>query len=128
MLARRLRRDLVERGRDAAGVLDQYLRFVKPSLDLYVQPTAKYADIIVHGENNEIAIDLITSHIRRQLDERKLELRKELFREVAQGDDTDAEGNKSEEQLLPPSVIVMEQTRQVRVRLWWFFLLSMCYN
>ena len=37
MLARRLRRDLVERGRDAEGVLDQYLRYVKPSFDNFVQ-------------------------------------------------------------------------------------------
>lgn len=47
MLARRLKRDLVERGRDPAGVLDQYLRFVKPSFDNHIQPTSRYADILI---------------------------------------------------------------------------------
>ena len=43
-LARRLRRDISERGRDIAGVLDQYARFVKPSFDEFIYPTVKYAD------------------------------------------------------------------------------------
>lgn len=47
MLARRLNRDLVERGRDPAGVLDQYLRYVKPSFDNHIQPTSRYADILI---------------------------------------------------------------------------------
>lgn len=47
MLARRLKRDLVERGRDPAGVLDQYLRYVKPSFDNHIQPTSRYADILI---------------------------------------------------------------------------------
>jgi len=82
MLARRLRRDLVERGREASGVLDQYLRFVKPSFDSFIAPTARYADIIVPGMNNERSIDLIASHIDRKLKDRKLELRGELFKET----------------------------------------------
>lgn len=82
MLARRLRRDLVERGRQADGVLDQYLRFVKPSFDSFIAPTARYADIIVPGMNNERSIDLIASHIDRKLKDRKKELRGELFKET----------------------------------------------
>ncbi|GAA6019113.1 hypothetical protein JCM11491_002851 [Sporobolomyces phaffii] len=82
MLARRLRRDLVERGRDAGGVLDQYLRFVKPSFDSFIAPTARFADIIVPGMNNERSIDLIASHIDRKLKDRKMELRGELFKET----------------------------------------------
>ncbi|GAA5831973.1 hypothetical protein JCM5353_002829 [Sporobolomyces roseus] len=82
MLARRLRRDLVERGRQADGVLDQYLRFVKPSFDSFIAPTARYADIIVPGMNNERSIDLIASHIDRKLKDRKMELRGELFKET----------------------------------------------
>ena len=46
MLARRLRRDVKERGRSVEGTLEQYLRFVKPSYDNFVLPTAKYADIV----------------------------------------------------------------------------------
>ncbi|GJN90267.1 hypothetical protein Rhopal_003268-T1 [Rhodotorula paludigena] len=82
MLARRLRRDLVERGRDAEGVLDQYLRFVKPAFDNFIQPTNRFADIIVPGERNERSIDLIVSHVQRQLAERRREIRGELFKET----------------------------------------------
>lgn len=46
MLARRIRRDVAERGRDIQGILDQYLRYVKPAYDAFVQPTAKYADMV----------------------------------------------------------------------------------
>jgi uridine kinase len=68
MLARRIRRDTLERGRDVQGILDQYLRFVKPSMDNFVQPTSKHADIIVPGQNNAVAIDVICQQIRRQLE------------------------------------------------------------
>ena len=46
-LARRLRRDITERGRDLEGVLKQYNTFVKPAYDHYIEPTMTYADIIV---------------------------------------------------------------------------------
>ena len=112
MLARRLRRDIVERGRDATGVLDQYLRFVKPSFDNFIQPTARYADVIVPGQSNEISIELITSHIRIQLDERKrnLELRQELFRNGG------GEGEMRLTGELPDNTFVIEQTTQLMVR------------
>lgn len=67
MLARRIKRDIIERGRDVAGILDQYLRFVKPSMDNFVSQTSKYADIIVPGQNNEVAIDVISQQIWKQL-------------------------------------------------------------
>lgn len=46
MLARRLRRDVKERGRTVEGTLDQYLRYVKPSYDNFVLPTARHANIV----------------------------------------------------------------------------------
>lgn len=46
MLARRLKRDIKERGRDVDGVIDQYLRFVKDSYDNFVLPSARHADIV----------------------------------------------------------------------------------
>lgn len=50
-LARRLRRDIAERGRDLHGILKMYNKFVKPSFDYYIAPTMSYADIIVpHGK------------------------------------------------------------------------------
>lgn len=46
-LARRLRRDIAERGRELEGVLKQYNKFVKPAFDYYIEPTMSHADIIV---------------------------------------------------------------------------------
>ncbi|KAI8923590.1 uridine kinase [Entophlyctis helioformis] len=78
-LARRIRRDIAERGRDKHGVLDQYRRFVKPSFDDYIYPTVKFADVIIpRGLDNVAAIDLITKHVSRQLNERGLVLRPAL--------------------------------------------------
>ncbi|KAF9667184.1 hypothetical protein SADUNF_Sadunf16G0306600 [Salix dunnii] len=67
-LARRIRRDIVEKGRDIAKVLDQYSKFVKPAFDDFILPTKKYADIIIpRGGDNHVAIDLIVQHIRTKL-------------------------------------------------------------
>ncbi|KAM0751561.1 armadillo beta-catenin plakoglobin [Meredithblackwellia eburnea MCA 4105] len=119
MLARRLRRDLLERGRDAGGVLDQYLRFVKPSFDNFVQPTAKFADVIVPGERNERSIQVVVSHIRRQLDERRRDLRKELVEMAAYrpGGNPENRGKAREESgkpEVPDSVFVMKPTSQLK--------------
>jgi len=67
-LARRLVRDINERGRDIEGIIQQYTRFVKPSYDHYIAPTMSYADLIVpRGGENQIAIDLIADHVNREL-------------------------------------------------------------
>ena len=67
-LARRIRRDIAERGRDVARVLDQYEATVKPSYDQYVQPTKRYADIVIpRGAENEVAIDLVMGKIAQHL-------------------------------------------------------------
>jgi len=70
-LARRVIRDINHRGRDVMGVLRQYEKFVKPAFDEYINPTKKYADVIIpRGADNTVAIDLIAMHIRTQLNER----------------------------------------------------------
>ncbi|KAJ8439655.1 hypothetical protein Cgig2_017928 [Carnegiea gigantea] len=72
-LARRIRRDTVERGRDIAMVLDQYSKFVKPAFDDFILPTKKYADIIIpRGGDNDVAVDLIVQHIRTKLGQHDL--------------------------------------------------------
>ncbi|XP_042420320.1 uridine kinase-like protein 2, chloroplastic [Zingiber officinale] len=72
-LARRIRRDTVERGRDLNSVLEQYGRFVKPAFDDFVLPSKKYADVIIpHGGDNHVAIDLIVQHIRTKLGQHDL--------------------------------------------------------
>ena len=78
-LARRLHRDITERGRDKFGVLEQYRRFVKPSFDSHIYPQMKHADVILpRGLDNVAAISLITKHISRQLKERGTALRTSL--------------------------------------------------
>lgn len=78
-LARRLRRDIIERGRSIDSVLALYNRFVKPSFDYFIAPTMSYADIIVpRGGDNEIAIDLIVKSINRELHLRGCRLRFEI--------------------------------------------------
>ncbi|GAA0150142.1 nucleotide kinase [Lithospermum erythrorhizon] len=72
-LARRIRRDTVEKGRDISTVLDQYSKFVKPAFDDFIQPTKKYADVIIpRGGENHVAIDLIVQHIRTKLGQHDL--------------------------------------------------------
>ncbi|KAJ6531826.1 armadillo beta-catenin plakoglobin [Mycena capillaripes] len=78
MLARRIKRDVEERGRSVDGILEQYLRFVKPAYDNYVLPSQRHADIIVPGQNNAVAIDLICTHIRRKLLERSNYFRQKM--------------------------------------------------
>ena len=56
-LLRRIRRDVSERGRSLSSVLSQYEKTVKPMHELYVEPSAKYADFVIkEGARNEKAI------------------------------------------------------------------------
>ena len=66
-ILRRLRRDVNERGRDIDGVINQYLGTVKPMHGIYVEPTKKYADIIINGGRNAVALDVVASRIKRKL-------------------------------------------------------------
>ncbi|XP_063547784.1 uridine-cytidine kinase isoform X1 [Cydia strobilella] len=63
-LARRVPRDIMERGRDLEQVLNQYMNFVKPAFEEFCLPTKKFADVIIpRGADNIVAIDLIVQHI-----------------------------------------------------------------
>mmetsp|Transcript_3966 Transcript_3966/g.14993 ORF Transcript_3966/g.14993 Transcript_3966/m.14993 type:complete len:277 (-) Transcript_3966:245-1075(-) len=69
-LVRRIRRDLVDRGRDINSVLDQWERFVKPNFDNYIMPTKKHADVIIpRGGANSVAIDMIVQILRLKINE-----------------------------------------------------------
>ncbi len=62
---RRLRRDVAERGRTMDSVIDQYLSTVKPMHLEFVEPTKRYADIIIpRGGHNTVAIDMMLTLIR----------------------------------------------------------------
>jgi len=70
-LARRVLRDIRERGRSLESVLSQYEKFVKPAFDQYIWTTKKHADVVIpRGSSNVVAIDLIVQHIQHQLDKR----------------------------------------------------------
>ena len=65
---RRLRRDIAERGRTMETVITQYLNTVKPMHLKFVEPSKRWADIIVPGGGeNEVAIDMIVTKIRALL-------------------------------------------------------------
>lgn len=78
-LARRLKRDIQQRGRDLEGVLKQYSTMVKPAYSNYIAPTMAHADIIVpRGSSNLVAIQLIVQHVHTQLQLRGFKLREAL--------------------------------------------------
>lgn len=67
-LLRRIQRDLTERSRDFQSVKNQYMASVKPMHDAFVEPSKRFADIIVpEGGHNPIALDLILSKLRKDL-------------------------------------------------------------
>ena len=64
-LIRRLKRDIVERGRPLDEIIDQYLTTVQPMHLEFVEPSKRYADVIVpRGGHNEVAIEMIVAKIR----------------------------------------------------------------
>ncbi len=70
-LIRRIRRDVTERGRSLDSILDQYENSVRPMQLQFVEPTKRYADIIIpEGGYNLVAIDLLKTKIQALLKER----------------------------------------------------------
>ena len=69
-LCRRIKRDVNKRGRSLESVLTQYQETVKPMHEMYVEPSKKYANIIVpEGGKNLVALDMIMGRIQRHLEE-----------------------------------------------------------
>lgn len=67
-LIRVIRRDIVQRGRTVENVLDRYNDTVKPMHEQFIEPSKKYADLIVpEGGNNKVAIDILVSIIEKNL-------------------------------------------------------------
>ncbi|MGQ9849246.1 MAG: uridine kinase [Aggregatilineaceae bacterium] len=76
---RRLKRDLAERGRTVDSVIDQYLNSVRPMHLDFVEPSKRYADVIIpEGGMNLVAIDMVAARIRSMLE--SPELRSSLLR------------------------------------------------
>ncbi len=71
-LIRRLRRDIVKRGRPFDEILEQYLSTVRPMHQQFVEPSKRYADVIVpRGGHNAVAIEMIVAKIQRRLQARR---------------------------------------------------------
>lgn len=71
-LMRIIQRDIEERGRSFVEVLRHYEHFVKPMHLQFIDPTKRFADIIIpQGGANQVAIDIVASRIRMNLDEEK---------------------------------------------------------
>ncbi len=69
-LSRVIQRDILERGRDVHTVLKRYEETVRPSHLQFIEPTKRYADIIVpEGGNNKVAINIITQYIEKHLND-----------------------------------------------------------
>lgn len=103
-LARRLKRDITQRGRDLEGVLKQYSTMVKPAYSNYIAPTMPHADIIVpRGGDNKVAIQLIVQHVNTQLQIRGFRVREEL-----------AHSETHNNQPMPNSLHVLPETPQIK--------------
>ncbi len=66
---RRLKRDIEDRGRTMESVYNQYLKEVRPMHEAFVEPSKRYADVIIpRGGRNTIALDMVAARIRSYLE------------------------------------------------------------
>ena len=67
-LIRVIKRDIVERGRTAEGVMERYQRVLKPMHEQFIEPCKRYADVIIpQGGHNNAAINVMAKFIKQQL-------------------------------------------------------------
>ena len=66
-ILRRIERDVIERGRDLEGVIDQYLSTVKPMHEQFVEPTKTHADLIVPEGANSVAVNILEERVRAEV-------------------------------------------------------------
>ncbi|OCA86490.1 uridine kinase [Pradoshia sp. D12] len=72
-IIRRLMRDIKERGRSIDSVIEQYTSVVRPMHNQFIEPTKRYADIIIpEGGHNYVAIDVIGTKIQTILEQKSL--------------------------------------------------------
>jgi uridine kinase len=71
-LLRRMQRDIEERGRTLESVMKQYLNTVRPMHLEFVEPSKRYADVIIpEGGFNEVAIEMVASRLRALIGEER---------------------------------------------------------
>jgi uridine kinase len=70
-IIRRLLRDIKERGRSMDSVIEQYVNVVRPMHNQFIEPTKRYADVIIpEGGHNHVAIDLMVTKIQTILEQK----------------------------------------------------------
>ncbi|MBE6183706.1 uridine kinase [Bacillus ginsengihumi] len=70
-IIRRLLRDIEERGRTIQSVIDQYTNVVRPMHNQFIEPTKRYADVIIpEGGHNHVAIDLVVTKLQSILEQK----------------------------------------------------------
>ncbi|GAA0258894.1 uridine kinase [Halobaculum roseum] len=67
-ILRRIERDVVDRGRDLEGVIDQYLSTVKPMHEQFIEPSKKHADLIIPEGANRMAINLLEEKLQNEVE------------------------------------------------------------
>ena len=68
-ILRRIRRDVRERGRSLESVINQYLDTVKPMHEAFVEPSKKFADVIIpEGGQNKVALEMVVGRVQAHLD------------------------------------------------------------
>ena len=72
-IIRRLFRDIKERGRSMDSVIEQYVNVVRPMHNQFIEPTKRYADVIIpEGGHNHVAIDLMVTKIKTILEQKSI--------------------------------------------------------
>ena len=67
-ILRRIKRDVVQRGRELENVMDQYLSTVKPMHEQFIEPTKKHADLIIPEGANSVAVNLLEEKIQTEVE------------------------------------------------------------
>lgn len=72
-IIRRMVRDIKDRGRSIDSVIDQYISVVRPMHNQFIEPTKRYADVIIpEGGHNHVAVDLMVTKIQTILEEKAI--------------------------------------------------------
>ena len=64
---RRLKRDLQDRGREVGAVIEQYLETVRPMHNQFVEPSTRYADVIIPTGLNSVALEMVIARLEQIL-------------------------------------------------------------
>ena len=67
-ILRRIKRDVIQRGRELEDVIDQYLSTVKPMHEQFIEPTKKHADLIIPEGANSVAVNLLEEKIEAEIE------------------------------------------------------------